>query len=74
MSALEFLGTFADTNEAQVVIDRQQEPRPTWSVGVHWGREAPDSPMVWAAAYGIGDTLTEAVEQAAEECGWERAA
>jgi hypothetical protein len=40
-----------------------------WMVGSEWGREAEDSPMVAAAAYGTGHTLTEAMEQMLGEAG-----
>lgn len=44
-----------------------------WSVMAEFGREAPDSPMVGGAAYGMGDTLREALEPAGADCGlWEQ--
>lgn len=36
----------------------------TWMVGMEWGKEAPDSPMAGAAAYGLENTLYEALESA----------
>lgn len=41
-----------------------------WLCGIEWDREADDSPMVGAAAYGMGETMGEAVEQALEEAQW----
>lgn len=32
-----------------------------WIAAMEWGREAPDSPMAAAAAYGAGDTAEEAM-------------
>lgn len=42
-----------------------------WTVGIQWGREAEDSPMVAAAAYGEGATAREAIDAAIREAGWE---
>jgi uncharacterized protein DUF4031 len=41
-----------------------------WSVAIEWGQEAEDSPMVAAAAYGLGTTAREAIEAAVREAGW----
>jgi hypothetical protein len=43
-----------------------------WSVAIEWGKEAEDSPMVGAAAYGMGDTAQDAVFGALKETGWLR--
>lgn len=32
-----------------------------WMVGMEWGKEAPDSDMAAAAAYGTGETVTDAL-------------
>jgi hypothetical protein len=40
-----------------------------WVVGIHMGREAPDSDMVGGAAYGVAEKLTDALEQALSEAG-----
>ena len=41
-----------------------------WSVAIEWGQGAEDSPMVAAAAYGLGTTAREAIEAAVREAGW----
>lgn len=41
-----------------------------WTASIEWGCEADDSPMVGAAAYGIGATAREAIENAVDEAGW----
>lgn len=41
-----------------------------WCVAIEWGREAEDSPMVAAAAYGVGATAQEAIKAAQCEAGW----
>lgn len=41
----------------------------SWTVAIEFGREAPDSPMVGGAAYGVASDLREAVEQALSEAG-----
>lgn len=41
----------------------------TWMVGMEWGREAPDSDMAGAAAYGLRDTLESALSAALEDSG-----
>ena len=74
------LTVFAAERDVSVVITRNcdREPR-LWMVGMEWGQEAPDSPMVGAAAYGLDENLDIAVEQALADarvypcatCGWE---
>jgi hypothetical protein len=39
-----------------------------WFVALEWGKEAEDSPMCGAAAYGVGETIWEAVHEAIAEC------
>lgn len=41
-----------------------------WAAGIEWGKEAEDSPMAGAAAYGIGATAQEAVMAVLREAGW----
>jgi hypothetical protein len=41
-----------------------------WTCGIEWGKEAPDSDMIGAAAYGEGKTMQEAVNKALEQTGW----
>jgi hypothetical protein len=43
--------------------------REEWVVALEWGREAPDSPMAGAAAYGMDSVAAAAVEQALREAG-----
>lgn len=38
-----------------------------WTLAVTWGKEAPDSDMAGAAAYGIAPTLQEAADKARRE-------
>lgn len=40
-----------------------------FAVGSEWGQEAPDSPMAGGAAYGVGDTLEEALNQLLGDLG-----
>jgi hypothetical protein len=44
--------------------------RGLWTVAIEWGREAPDSPMVGAASYGMGATAGEALAAAVSDAGW----
>ena len=41
-----------------------------WMVAIEWGREAPDSPMRSAAAYGQAPTVEAALADAMAEAGW----
>lgn len=43
--------------------------RDVWMAAIEWGREAPDSDMVAAAAYGIHEVPAVAVELALKEAG-----
>ncbi len=71
------LDQFAERVDAEVFIVRRSEGsakrsghRHTggeWTVAMTWGAEAPDSPMVGAAAHGIADTYEEALTQALDE-------
>lgn len=70
LAVFEWLEDHAARNNADVVIHRGEDGPTSWSVGIHWGSEAEDSPMVGAATYGMGDTLTEALIEAAADCGW----
>lgn len=70
----EWFEQFVGTHDVDVVIKRNEgkvvagaEP---WSVGMQWGSEAPGSPMVGAAAYGMGYTLEEALTEACRDCGF----
>jgi hypothetical protein len=40
-----------------------------WMAALEWGQEAPDSPMAGAAAYGIGESASEACDQMLDEAG-----
>lgn len=62
-----WLETFALHHDVEAVISRSKG---LWSVGMHWGQEAPDSPMVGAATYGLDESLVKALEQAAADTGW----
>jgi hypothetical protein len=44
----------------------------TWTVGVEWGAEAPDSPMVAGAAYGVAVRLEDAIADVRRQCGMDR--
>lgn len=44
--------------------------RGMWTVAIEWGKEAEDSPMCAAAAYGVGATAEEAVAAALTDAGW----
>lgn len=43
-----------------------------WVVGMEWGKEAEDSPMAGAAAYGMGETLVDALGGMLDDTGWLR--
>lgn len=43
-----------------------------WTVALEWGQEAPDSPMMGAASYGVGETLDEALTVVLSESGLEQ--
>lgn len=51
------------------VSARESDP---WVVGIEFGQEAPDSDMAGGAAYGMGDTMIEALQKAVDETGWLR--
>lgn len=51
------------------VSARENDP---WVVGIEFGQEAPDSDMAGGAAYGMGETMLEALQQAVDETGWLR--
>jgi hypothetical protein len=42
-----------------------------WMAALEWGREAPDSPMAGAAAYGLAESPAVAVETALKDAGVE---
>jgi hypothetical protein len=50
------------------VLGLAYRPGKGWLVQMEFGSEAPDSPMVGGAAYGIGEHLREAVLPAARDC------
>lgn len=41
----------------------------TWTAALEWGREAPDSPLAAAAAYGVDEVPALAVEMALRDAG-----
>lgn len=62
---------------AKIVSDLYKQPQANFdimvrdgefSVAYEFGKETPDSPMMAAASYGIGDTLDEALQQVVDEC------
>lgn len=54
---------------------RPKDGADRWVVTAEFGREAPDSPMVGGAAYGVAGDLREALEVAGSDCGlWVREA
>lgn len=40
-----------------------------WMAALEWGREAPDSPMAGAAAYGLGESASEAIDKMLDDAG-----
>lgn len=67
------LGAFIEAVSSEgvdVSIAAPSEDGEKWSVALVWGREAKDSPMAGAAAYGLGDTLAEALDVALKEAGY----
>lgn len=40
-----------------------------WTAGMEWGREAEDSDMVGAAAYGVGSSPSEAITRMLQDAG-----
>lgn len=61
------LNAFCASNEDAHVAIVKSSGDDEWSVGIEWGREAEDSPMVGAAAYGADTNLTAALEQALKD-------
>ena len=55
-------GTFSSSFESSI------ESQP-WTVAIVWGKEAEDSNMAAAAAYGTGDTFEDALASAKAEAG-----
>jgi hypothetical protein len=41
-----------------------------WTCAIEWGKESLDSDMIGAAAYGQGETMQEAIDQALNQTGW----
>ncbi len=71
-SLIDRLDEFARKHhDADVCIrhSANDDPEVRWSIEIVWGREADDSPMAAAAAYGIADTVKEALTQALDEAG-----
>lgn len=65
---LERLERFMVGTGASVVVSRSKSG--IFATGAEWGQEAPDSPMAGAAAYGMGDTLAEAIATMVSEAGY----
>jgi hypothetical protein len=65
------LGEFIEKNaERGVAIGiLPVETWDSWRVALEWGTEAGDSPMIGAAAYGTGETLAEALDEALKGAG-----
>lgn len=66
------LGIWIKTMDQGVVgVSRHGPDHPRspneWSIHMEFGREAEDSPMAGGAAYGMGDTLEEALNQALKD-------
>lgn len=51
------------------MVQREQNGEMSWIVSAEFGSEAPDSPMVGGAAYGLDKDLRRALEVAAHDCG-----
>jgi hypothetical protein len=49
--------------------DPDAKPEDRWTAALEWGQEAPDSQMAGAAAYGLGASASEAVDQMLDEAG-----
>jgi hypothetical protein len=52
----------------RVLISYDDEDH-VWMIGMEWGREAPDSNMAGAAAYGLQDKFEDALNQVVGEAG-----
>jgi hypothetical protein len=48
-------------------MKREEADNDTWVASLEWGKEAPDSDMVAAAAYSQGNTFNDAVLEVAKE-------
>lgn len=70
--ALERLTRFLDGYAGEPVAFSLRVDAGEASVAIEWGREAPDSPMAGAAAYGSADTTADAVHQALDDTRVER--
>lgn len=55
------------TNNGPIIL--MKSPRGEFMASSEWGEEAPDSPMVGAAAYGLGESYEEAVTQVLDQAG-----
>lgn len=59
---------FAEQETGELVLVRDESG--DWTCAMHYGREAPDSPMVGASAFGFGCDAEVALRQAMTEAGW----
>lgn len=66
-TAIEHLLDVVQRNEGALVLSFGGV---MWAVAAEFGRETEDSPVVGGAAYGMGGTWADALEQAASQCGW----
>jgi hypothetical protein len=65
ISRIEALGRYGDVGLSIVRSEGINE----WTVAIEMGREAHDSDMVGGAAYGVAESLSEALEAALSEAG-----
>lgn len=71
MTLLSRLAAHMTDNDAPVALHAERGMGAVeYAAASEWGREAPDSPMAAAAAYGIGDTLAEALEVLLDQAGY----
>ena len=60
-NSLRVLFQHIEDNEGQLVVS--QSSKGEWVIGYTFGREAEDSDMAGGAAYGVGPSLTSAIDQ-----------
>lgn len=70
MTLLSRLSAHMIDNQAPVALHAERSMGELeFAAASEWGREAPDSPMAGAGAYGIGDTLEAAIEMMLTQAG-----
>lgn len=64
---LDAIASFAEEREATIAIVFNATRSGRWAAHLTFGREAPDSPMAAGQALGMGESLSEVLEQLVHE-------